>query len=564
MKLFGNSHRKGSSNHGDAGKAASVEEQSRELEKTQWDEQFEDESYEALEDLSDAELEALLKEELDEDSEDSEVLNAEDDAAAEDTEDDTDDEDDGDDHSDDDDDDDDDDDNRDDAGEDEETDDTAERPKKKRKITAKRVLIVGLSCLVVVLIGCGLFVNYLLGLINYQKANSDYFATVSDPAALAEEEAINEKYAAMDKAALDSALEADEEDLARWDQALKTVNEDAMYKVPVDEDVYNILLVGTDARDLSEAARSDTMILVSLNQKSKTIYLTSFLRDCYVSIPGYGNTRLGHAFAYGGPALLMETLENNFKVHVDRYMVVNFYSFMDIIDILDGVWIYVTEEEAEVTNDYIWSMNKLLEEEDPVADYLWSYGWYRLNGKQALAYARNRYVGNDYERTLRQRNIIEQVYNGAMESSPAVLVDLAVAILPQIVTDMTKSEVLGYAANALAYMDYEIVSQQIPAPGTYSGATISGMSVISLDMEDNIEFLQSTVYGDVSYGAGQTDEDQEEPEETPETADTPKPSPSAKAAASAKPKTSSAASASTEKTSSATASPNIAPPAASR
>lgn len=103
---------------------------------------------------------------------------------------------------------------------------------------------------------------------------------------------------------------------------------------------------------------------------------------------------------------------------------------------------------------------------------------------------------------------------------------------------MTKSEVLGYAANALAYADYEIVSQQIPAPGTYSGATISGMSVISLDLEDNIEFLQSTVYGDVSYNEDQVpseeasaEEEEEEEEETPE------PSPSEKAEASAKPKT---------------------------
>ena len=458
-------------------------------------------------------------------------------------------------------------------------------PKGKRKITVKRVLIVGLSCLVVVLIGCGLFVNYLLGLINYQRANSDFFKTVSDPAALAEEKAINDKYAAMDEAALDSSLEATPDDLAKWDKALATVTaKDSIYTVPLDEDVYNILLVGTDARDLSEAARSDTMILVSLNQKSKTIYLTSFLRDCYVSIPGYGNTRLNHAYAYGGPALLMETLESNFKVHVDRYITVNFYSFMDIIDILDGVWIYVTEEEAEVTKDYIWSMNKLLGEEDPVADYLWSYGWYRLNGKQALAYARNRYVGNDYARTLRQRNIIEQVYNGAMEASPAVLVDLAVAILPQIVTDMSKSEVLGYAANALAYADYEIVSQQIPAPDTYSGATISGMSVISLDLDENIEFLQSTVYGDVSYSAEQDGqeadpEETEEAEETEEPSATPKPSPSAKAAASAKPKTTVTPRASAtakpsatpkaspkpsaEKNASASASPNIAPPAVS-
>ena len=217
-------------------------------------------------------------------------------------------------------------------------------------------------------------------------------------------------------------------------------------------------------------------------------------------LPGWGHTRLNHAFAYEGPALLEQTLEENFKVHVDKYVAVDFFSFMDVVDTLGGIWIYVTDEEMEITNDYIWSMNQLMDEEDPVADYLWQSGWHKLNGKQALCYARNRYTGNDYQRTQRQRNLIYQVIEGAKQASPSTLVDLAQVILPQITTDMDKSQILNYAANIAAYMDYEIVSQQIPAADTYYGATIDGMSVISLDLDDNIEYVQGTIYAVTEYG----------------------------------------------------------------
>lgn len=393
---------------------------------------------------------------------------------------------------------------------DDEDDEEESEDGKKRLSTSKKALIIGLSVLLVVVIGCGLFVNYLLDLINYQRADSDYFKTVSAAEDLPEEEAINEKLAAMDEAELASTLEATPEELEMWNSQIKDITSDcSTYEVPISEDVYNILLIGTDNRDEGGVGRSDAMILVSLNQKSKTIYLTSFLRDCYVHIPGYGNTRLNHAFAYGGPDLLMETLEENFKVHVDKYVYVDFYSFMDVIDVLGGVWIYVTDEEMEITNDYIWSMNKLMGEEWS-EDYLWSSGWKLLNGKQALCYARNRYTGNDYERTQRQRNIINQIINGCMESSPSTLVSLAQVILPQITTDMEKSQILNYAANIGAYLDYDIEQQQIPASGTYSGATISGMSVISLDLDDNIEYLQSTIYAGTPYGKPLPEEDDEE------------------------------------------------------
>ena len=403
----------------------------------------------------------------------------------------------------------------------------------------RKIMIISAVCsLVVVLAVAALCVNYFLDLINYQAANSDFFATVNAEELMPEESPINSHLAALDAAEAASSLEATPEELARWNEHLEDVTSDeSTYEIPISEDVYNILLIGSDTRTSGSVGRSDAMILVSINQKTETIYLTSFLRDCYVHIPGYGNTRLNHSFAYGGPALLEETLEENFKVHVDKYVMVDFYSFMDVIDIIGGVYLNVTEDEKEITNDYIWSMNKLMDEEWST-DYLWSTGWQKLNGKQALCYARNRYTGNDYERTQRQRTIISQLISGAMSASPATLVDLAQVILPQITTDMEKSQILNYAANIGAYLDYSVVSQQIPAAGTYSGATISGMSVISLDLDDNIAYLQGTIYAGTEYGypipetqsaedyntTGYTPEDDEDGPEDGETTASPAPS----------------------------------------
>ena len=375
-----------------------------------------------------------------------------------------------------------------------------EEVRERRGLPSGAIMAISAFAVLLLVAGAGaLIVNYFLDLINYQAADSEYFATVQTEEELPEETAINEKLAAIDEE--EAGLEATPEELAQWQAQIDNiVSDDDTYEVPISADVYNILLIGSDTRVQGEVGRSDAMILVSINQKTKRIYLTSFLRDCYVYLPGWGHTRLNHAFAYEGPALLEQTLEENFKVHVDKYVAVDFFSFMDVVDTLGGIWIYVTDEEMEITNDYIWSMNQLMDEEDPVADYLWQSGWHKLNGKQALCYARNRYTGNDYQRTQRQRNLIYQVIEGAKQASPSTLVDLAQVILPQITTDMDKSQILNYAANIAAYMDYEIVSQQIPAADTYYGATIDGMSVISLDLDDNIEYLQGTIYAGTEYG----------------------------------------------------------------
>ncbi len=374
----------------------------------------------------------------------------------------------------------------------------------------KKMLI---SCGITVMVlgvAVAVTVNYFLDLFNYQAADSDYFATVSVAEELEEETYEDSYLAALDEADTADDLEATEEELLRWNNHIDDIISDSStYQIPISEDVYNILLIGTDNRSVGGVGRSDVMMLVSINQKTETIHLTSFLRDCYVSIPGYGKTRLNHSFAYGGPDKLMETLEQNFKVHVDRYVAVDFYSFMDVVDTLGGVWLYLSEEEVKVANKYIWSMNKLLDVEWS-EDYIWATGWLKLNGKQALAHARNRFVGSDYERTARQRNIINQIINGCKVANASTLVDLAQVILPQITTDMTKSEILSYAANIGAYVGYSIEQHQIPAEGTYSSATISGMSVISLDLDDNIEYLQQTIYAGTDFMEEQEDETTEE------------------------------------------------------
>ncbi len=370
----------------------------------------------------------------------------------------------------------------------------------------KIITIAAVCAFVIVFAALALVVNYFLDLINYQEADSDYFVTVSTEEELPEESPINSKLAAIDEEEAAESLEATEEELTQWNQELEDITSDSdTYEIPISEDVYNILLIGSDTRERGGAGRSDAMILMSINQKTETIYLTSFLRDSYVHIPGYGNTRLNHSFAYGGPELLEETLEENFKVHVDRYVAVDFYSFMDVIDILGGVYIDVTEEELDVTNDYVWSMNKLLGEEW-YTDYIWNPGYQLLNGKQALCYARNRYTGTDFERTQRQRNIISTVISKCKSSAPSTLVSLAQVILPQITTDMEKSQILNYAANIGAYINYDVISQQIPAAGTYSNVTISGMSVIRIDMDANIDLLQSTIYAGTEYDSSVSEE----------------------------------------------------------
>ena len=260
--------------------------------------------------------------------------------------------------------------------------------------------------------------------------------------------------------------------------------------------VKNILLIGNDSRNADEGGRSDAMILVSISSRTNSIHLTSLLRDIYVDIPGHDGNRLNAAYAYGGPELLMETLEENFDIEVNRYMLVNFQAFANLVDAVGGVDLELSNEEVQYVNGYLVEYNQL-EGRAEGTDYLDSSlsGKIHLNGPQALAYCRNRYIGSDFARTERQRKVVA----AAVKNAPFALVtngsELIEGVMSNITTNLTKNELSGLMMQAPMVITYDMVSGSIPLEGTYSNANIRGMAVLEVDFEANKQYIREEIYG---------------------------------------------------------------------
>ncbi len=259
--------------------------------------------------------------------------------------------------------------------------------------------------------------------------------------------------------------------------------------------VTSILLIGTDARNASERGRSDSMILVSLNSRTKSMYLTSFMRDAYVEIPGHGKDKLNAAYSYGGAALLMDTLELNYGVSVDDCMNVSFSGFAGVIDAFGGVEITMSDAEAQALNEILISEVNELMGDARDADLLDGGGSYQLNGKQALSYSRIRYVGNaDFERTSRQREVMTQLFANLKTRMVTAVPELVSSALPHVGTNMSTGEMYLLSLRAPFVLGYDIEQIQIPADGTWSGQTMGGQSVLTVDFAENKKILQETVY----------------------------------------------------------------------
>lgn len=256
--------------------------------------------------------------------------------------------------------------------------------------------------------------------------------------------------------------------------------------------VKNILLIGTDARSTDEDGRSDSMIILSINSKKNKIVMTSVLRDSYVEIPGHGSNRINAAYSYGQEDLLIQTIEQNFKIPIDAYAKVDFFSFIDIVDAVGGVELDLSQEEVEWVNAYLNETNELLGKEFGDG-YLTSPGVQTLTGKQALSYARIRYIGTDFGRTERQRKILNAVAD-KVKSNPASVSKLAGSILPSVTTNMKDSELTLLVMKSVLYLGCDMEQFCIPADNTWKNATISGMSVLEVDFEANRQAFKEAVY----------------------------------------------------------------------
>lgn len=280
-------------------------------------------------------------------------------------------------------------------------------------------------------------------------------------------------------------------------QKLNYVEVESVAGLPMKEDgVVNILLIGNDSRENGDDGRSDAMILLSVSSRTKTIYMTSLLRDIYVEIPGHDSNRLNAAYSFGGAELLMETVEKNFGIPVSRYVQVNFQAFVGLVDSVGGVDLELSKEEIEYVNGYLVEYNMLTgrpqgtDNMDPQAA-----GMVHLNGPQALAYCRNRYLGTDFGRTERQRKVLTEVIKkipGALLTNGSELFN---ALMPNLTTNLTRNECFSLSLMAGKALTYDIIADSIPQPGTYRNVTIRKMSVLEVDFETNRNYLRDKLYG---------------------------------------------------------------------
>ena len=260
-----------------------------------------------------------------------------------------------------------------------------------------------------------------------------------------------------------------------------------------EEYVANFLLFGIE--EIGGGGRTDTMMIASVNLKDKSIKLTSLMRDCYVEIKGHGSNKLNSAYAFGGADLLIDTVQNNFKIYIDGYASVNFDSFEKIVDMLGGVDIELGSTEANYLNTTNYISNPSYRNVKA--------GWNTLNGNQALGYARVRKVvtlggaNNDFGRTLRHRRLINAIFDKYKSKSIFELATIMYNILPEIKTNLSATQISDVLEQVLENGITKIDNYRIPAEGFYTDARNEHGYVLILDFDGNIKEMYKNIFLDV-------------------------------------------------------------------
>ena len=279
------------------------------------------------------------------------------------------------------------------------------------------------------------------------------------------------------------------------DEAVKNTEEQGTMV----EGITNILLVGTDGEYVEKGNRSDGMMVVTIDSKNKDIRISSIARDTYVDIPGYSTEKLTHAYAYEGIDLLKEVFKVNFNLDIDKYIAVNFVSFMDIMDELGGVEVNVEEKDIKEINKYIdacYGYYKNKDEKDK--EYITKSGVQRLNGYQALAFSRIRYTDSAFARDNRHREVAESVYKEFAQKGVETYKKCAEIILNNTKTNISPIEMMNLAYTVLKINDKDIDQFQFPLEEYRNGHIINKQKgwVLEWDKEPNLEAWHKFIFGE--------------------------------------------------------------------
>jgi polyisoprenyl-teichoic acid--peptidoglycan teichoic acid transferase len=255
--------------------------------------------------------------------------------------------------------------------------------------------------------------------------------------------------------------------------------------------ITNILLIGTDTRDLKENARADSIIIATIDSNNRKLKFTSIMRDTYVAIKNHSAQKINNAFAYGGPELLMDTIGRNFNLQLDKYIVINFHGFEDMIDALGGIEVDIKEYEIKEINKYI---GELRGKKSPM---IRRSGLQLLDGQQALAYSRIRKVGNgSYERTLRQRRVLTVLTQKLKTESAFNYPVLLSRLLPCMKTNIEPINLLNYGYTVSRIKPLEVAQLQIPVTELSEGRIYKGTWVMLMDAEQNSRVMNDFIFKD--------------------------------------------------------------------
>jgi LCP family protein required for cell wall assembly len=283
----------------------------------------------------------------------------------------------------------------------------------------------------------------------------------------------------------------------------KELNIDTNIYTPEKKDVYddymNIMLIGVDARDPDEGSRSDVMMIATIDKKHGKIKLASLMRDMIVDMEGKGpmkgqsQDRLNHTYAYGKAPLTVKVVNENFKTNIKDFVKVDFFGMEKIIDYIGGVDIEIKQSEVSILNNYIREVSKIEKDDNP--PFVKESGKQHLNGRQAVAYSRIRYVGNgDYERTARQRKVLAALVGKLSSLSPIELNNAIGEIMPYVETSLSKSTILNLAKDFVTQGMNKVEQMRLPLDNHNKVIYPNGVYFIGWDKGPNLEALHKFIY----------------------------------------------------------------------
>lgn len=263
-----------------------------------------------------------------------------------------------------------------------------------------------------------------------------------------------------------------------------------------EKEIYNILLIGKDGIG-EKTSRADTMIILTVDNKHKGLKLTSIARDTLVYIPGKGYDKINHSFYYGGCELLLKTINDNFDLDIKDYAIVDFKSFVDVINVLGGVDINIEDREIDGLNKVINACYGLeIENKGNNIEYITSSGNHLLNGYQALAYCRLRKIDNCFYRDARQRKVLESLAYKLSKVSVFKYPELIKILLKHVRVNISPDKILDLAIISRDLTNYKIKQLEFPINEYREDGILKCNSqyVIKWRKEENLKLLHDFIY----------------------------------------------------------------------